>query len=68
MKHSQIESPNVVVHAIADRIIVSRRISRTDQNILMSALLSSDTLTAEEQHLVQQIYKDLRMGLIRVTE
>ncbi|HEY9599188.1 MAG TPA: hypothetical protein V6D33_16100 [Cyanophyceae cyanobacterium] len=68
MKQSQTESPKVVVHAIADRIIASRRITRTDQNILMSALLSSDTLTPEEQNLVQQIYKDLRLGLIRVTE
>lgn len=68
MKHSQIEPPTVLVHAIADRIIASRRITRTDQNILMSALLSSDTLTLEEQNLVQQIYKDLRLGLIRVIE
>lgn len=68
MKQSQIESPTVVVHAIADRIMASRRITRSDQNVLMSALLSSDTLTPEEQHLVQQIYKDLRLGLIRVTD
>ncbi|HEY9652887.1 MAG TPA: hypothetical protein V6C95_19675 [Coleofasciculaceae cyanobacterium] len=68
MNQSPIESPTVLVHAIADRIIASRRITRTDQNILMSALLSSDTLTPEEQNLVQQIYKDLRLGLIRVTE
>ncbi len=68
MQHSHTSSQNLLVHQIAARIIDSRRITRADQQTLMSALLSSDSLSSEEQNLIQQIYKDLKIGLIRVVE
>lgn len=68
MEHSQSSSGKLPVQEIAVRIIDSRQITRSDQRLLMSSLLSSDALSPEEQNLVQQIYKDLRIGLIRVVE
>ncbi len=68
MQHYQTSSQNFPIQQIAARIIDSRRISRTDQQTLMSALLSSDSLSPEEQNLIQQIYQDLKIGLIRVVE
>ena len=66
MQYSQTGFQKLPLQQIAARIIDSRQITRADQNILMSALLSKDSLSSEEQNLVQQIYKDLKMGLIRV--
>ncbi|HEY9709417.1 MAG TPA: hypothetical protein V6D48_14530 [Oculatellaceae cyanobacterium] len=66
MQHSQIDFQKLPLQQIAAQIIDSRQITRADQNILMSALLSKESLSPEEQNLVQQIYKDLKIGLIRV--
>ncbi|HAJ61466.1 MAG TPA: hypothetical protein DCP31_21265 [Cyanobacteria bacterium UBA8543] len=66
MQSSQIDFQKLPIQQIAARIIDSRQITRVDQNILMSALFSKDSLSQEEQNLVQQIYKDLKLGLIRV--
>lgn len=66
MQSPQIDFHKLPLQQIATRIIDSRQISRADQNILMSALLSKESLSSEEQNLVQQIYKDLKIGLIRV--
>lgn len=66
MQYSKVGFQKLPIQQIAARIIDSRQISRADQNILMSALLSKDSLSSEEQNLVQQIYKDLKLGLIRV--
>lgn len=66
MQYSQIGFQKLPLQQIAARIIDSRQITRADQNILMSALLSKESLSPEEQNLVQQIYKDLKIGLIRV--
>ncbi len=66
MQYSQVGFQKLPLQQIAARIIDSRQITRNDQNILMSALLSKESLSSEEQNLVQQIYKDLKIGLIRV--
>lgn len=66
MQYSKVDFQKIPIQQIAARIIDSRQITRADQNILMSALLSKDSLSSEEQNLVQQLYKDLKLGLIRV--
>jgi hypothetical protein len=66
MKSYKVDFQKIQVQQIATRIIDSRKITRADQHILMSALLSKESLSSEEQNLVQKIYKDLKIGLIRV--
>lgn len=66
MQYSKVGFQKLPIQQIAARIIDSRQITRADQNILMSALLSKESLSLEEQNLVQQLYKDLKLGLIRV--
>jgi hypothetical protein len=68
MQNSHIDFQKLPIQQIAARIISSRQITRADQHILMSTLLSSESLSPEENHLVQQIYQDLRIGLIKVVE
>lgn len=58
----------VSIEQIAQHIMLYRRISRADQNVLMSALLSKDCLQPHEQNLVQEIFQGLRSGLIKVVD
>ncbi|MGB7444429.1 MAG: hypothetical protein WA919_25475 [Coleofasciculaceae cyanobacterium] len=58
----------VSIEQIAQRIMLSRRISRADQSLLMSALLSKDCLQPHEQELVKEIFQGLRSGLIKVVD
>ena len=53
---------------LVKRIIHARCISRTDQNSLMSFLLSKRFLNDIEQEQVNKIFDGLRSGLIRVID
>lgn len=60
--------PKFPVKQIASRIIAIRKITRIDQHLFMSALLSKQFLSREEEMLVERIYEDLNQGLIKVVE
>ncbi|MEQ9551747.1 hypothetical protein [Coleofasciculus sp. G2-EDA-02] len=68
MKSAQVCFPKFPVRQIANRIIDMRQISRIDQQLFMSALLSKQSLSREEQNLVEKIYEGLNRGWIRVVE
>lgn len=68
MKSTQMCFPRFPIQQIAQRIIGMRQISRLDQRLFMSALLSKHSLSLEEQNLVEQIYQGLSLGWIRVVE
>lgn len=68
MKSTEVCFPRFPIQEVAQRIIGMRQISRLDQRLFMSALLSKHSLSIEEQNLVEQIYQGLSLGWIRVIE
>jgi hypothetical protein len=68
MRSTDVCFPKFPIRQIASRIIGMRQISRVDQRLFMSALLSKQSLSLEEQDLVEQIYQGLTRGWIRVVE
>ncbi|GEM_PF-640017 len=57
-----------IIKETVERILASRRITRTDQQLLMAALLSKNSLSLEDQVQVNRIFDRLRIGLIRVVD
>jgi hypothetical protein len=58
----------VSVKELVDQIFTSHRITRQDQQTLMNALLSKNSLTMEEHLLIDRVFDGLRRGLLRVVD
>lgn len=58
----------ISLEELVNRIFSSRKITRTDQQKLMSLLLSKDNLSVEEHSYIDQVFDRLRKGLIHVTD
>ncbi len=54
------------LQTVVESIFTSRRISRQDQEMLMSVLLAKEDLSMEERALIDEIFKGLRRGTLRV--
>lgn len=54
------------LQAVVESIFTSRRISRQDQEMLMSLLLAKEDLSMEERALIDEIFNGLRRGILRV--
>ncbi len=68
MRHTQVCFPKFPVQQVATRIISIRKITRLDQRLFMSALLSKKSLSPEEKNLVEQVYQGLSRGWIKVVD
>ena len=68
MNQPQVCFPKFPVQQLANRIIYCRKITRLDQHLFMSALLSKKSLSLEEKNLVEQVYQGLNKGWIKVVE
>jgi hypothetical protein len=68
MRQTQVYFPKFPVEQVANRIICLRKITRIDQHLLMSALLSKKSLSLEEQNLVERVYQALNKGWIKVVD
>ncbi len=68
MQQTQVCFPKFPVQQIANRIIYCRKISRIDQQLFMSALLSKKALSPEEKNLVERVYEGLSKGWIKVVD
>lgn len=55
------------VEQLASKILEYRKISRQDQQLLMSMLMEA-TLNVQEQNLVNRLHDYLNRGLLRVTD
>lgn len=64
--HSPNSRNQLNINEIVDQIFTSRRITRTDQQKLMTSLLSRETLTSEEHEQIDKVFDALRRGMIRV--
>ena len=56
------------LETLVNQIFSSRKITRSDQRVLMSLLLSKDTLSLEESSYIDQVFERLRRGLIHVVD
>ena len=68
MPQTQVCFPKFPVQQIANRIIYGRKISRLDQHLFMSSLLSKKSLSPEEKNLVERVYDGLNKGWIKVVD
>jgi hypothetical protein len=68
MSSAQTCRRDIAVEQVFERILTSRRISRADQQLLMSALLAKDSLDREEESLIDEIFDGLKRGLLRVVD
>lgn len=60
--------PGMAVKEVVDKILTSRRITRSDQQEFMQALLSKNSLSMEEQVQVNRVFELLQKGLLRVVD
>ncbi|MDZ7956451.1 MAG: hypothetical protein RMY34_00830 [Aulosira sp. DedQUE10] len=58
----------VQLEVVFDRIFHIRRITRQDQQLLMSALLSKEDLNEQEKLQISKIFKAVQGGLIKVVD
>ncbi|MBK4729705.1 hypothetical protein JJD41_07460 [Oxynema sp. CENA135] len=56
------------VEQIVDRICRHRKISRYDQQLLMSALLSKDAISENERSQINRVFDNLQRGCLRVVD
>ena len=60
--------PEIPIDELIDHILTVRRISRHEQDYVMSVLLAKQRLSDKERLQVSQIYDGLRSGRIRVVD
>jgi hypothetical protein len=56
------------VETIVEHIFSVRQITRTDQQLLMSTLLTKNVLSGTDELLINRVFDALRKGLIRVVD
>jgi hypothetical protein len=56
------------IDAILERIFANRRITRQDQNIMMSNLMSQEGLSEENIMRINQVFDALKRGIIKVVD
>lgn len=58
--------PLPAIEQVVERIFETRQITRADQQMFMSALLSKDSLSLADQKHVDRVFEALRRGRLRV--
>ncbi len=66
--HPQVHLPSQDIKSLVDQILSLRRMTRTDQQRLMSVLLSKTALSREDNALINRVFDHLRAGLIRIVD
>ncbi|MCL1471081.1 hypothetical protein LAY57_10395 [Argonema antarcticum A004/B2] len=64
----QASLPKVEVQQVIERILALRQISRADQRLLMSALLSQNSLSDIDESQIKRIFDALQKGMLRVVD
>ena len=65
---AQSSATNTSIEQVVDRILSSRKISRTDQQALMAALMSKNAISTKDQLLINRVFDALRKGQLRVVD
>ncbi|MGG6297442.1 hypothetical protein ACQ4M4_23860 [Leptolyngbya sp. AN02str] len=61
-------SPNDNLQQVANHILESRQISRADQRCFMSAALSDQSLTRDDQQMVERVFDALHRGMLKIID
>ncbi|WP_339381927.1 hypothetical protein [Calothrix sp. FACHB-1219] len=56
------------LETVLDHIFAIRRITRQDQRLLMSTLLSKEDLNEQEKSQISRVFNALQSGLIKVVD
>jgi hypothetical protein len=65
---AQVFSVQVSIEELVAQILIERRVTHTDQQLLMRALLSEDALDEKERTLIDRVFYGVRHGLLRLVE
>lgn len=65
---AQVFAPQVSIEELVAQILMHRRITQTDQQLLRSALLSKQALNEKEKTLINRVFYGVRHGLLRTVE
>ncbi len=61
-------SGQILLETVLERIFSIRKITRQDQNLLMSSLLSKEGLDENERRQITRVFDGLRNGFIKVVD
>ncbi|MBW4688096.1 MAG: hypothetical protein KME40_24140 [Komarekiella atlantica HA4396-MV6] len=61
-------SNQILLETVLERVFTIRRITRQDQQLLMSTLLSKEGLNEEEQLQISRVFDALQKGLLKVVD
>ncbi len=59
-------STEMLLETVLQRIFTYRRITREDQQLLMSTLLSQESLNEHHRQQINSVFDGLKSGLIKV--
>ena len=65
---AQVFAPQVSIEELVAQILMYRRISHTDQQLLRSALLSKHALNEKDKTLINRVFYGVRHGLLKIVE
>lgn len=63
-----IGASEIQIDQLVERILRFRQLSRTDQRLLMSSLMTKDDLTEKDQLQIKRIFEAVQRGSIRVVD
>lgn len=61
-------SSQIVIEQMVNKITASGRISRSDQQLFMTTLLSKKIINAKEEAMINKVFELLRAGRLRVVD
>ena len=56
------------INQLIEQILLSRKITRNNQQQLMHAFMTKDDLDEQDRDLIDQVFNSVRQGLVRVVE
>ena len=56
---------NLTISQMVDRIVASGKITRRENLVLTSALLSDDKITEEDRHQINRIFDYIQIGRLK---
>lgn len=65
---TQLFSSSVSIEELVAQILMERRVTYTDQQMLRWALVSNAELDEQERTLIDRVFYGVRHGLLRVVE
>lgn len=65
---AQLFSSSLSIEELVAQILMERRVTYTDQQILKWALLSREELDEQDRTLIDRVFYGVRHGLLRVVE